>query len=399
MPSSRPQIVLPLQPLPSAFSASLFVAGAPGPWTHAVVSALEQAGWDGVVYLPPESPPSDEDPGKRADLVRWREEALRFSDGVLIWLGDGGKSDPWLYELWGAWQRSSRVVLGVPKDEPAPDSASRHHVPIARTPADAAEQALTMLRPGQHRRAGERSVPLLLWRSPGFAAWYQALRKAGHRLEEAQLEWSYRSRGAGRPPLLWALRPRVFVVGERRHKSGEVVIGRTDISASVLYYPEDSGDVLDTLVVLVREYRSAVRNRLGFGLMLPGGSAAMASERSHDPRQTAQREVAEETGLHIDPEQFVPIDAGDRQVAASLASYHCHLFRVQLRDAQLKTLQATAAAGRPHGANVGERCYVTLRTVRELIASPDLDWSQLGMVLHALDVRSVPRDRRGARTF
>jgi hypothetical protein len=184
------------------------------------------------------------------------------------------------HELWGSWQRSSRVVLGVPPDQAAPESASRLHIPVARSPGEAVEQALAMLRPGQIRRGGERTVPLLLWRSPGFAAWYQALRKAGHRLEDAQLEWSYRSRGAGRPPLLWALRPRVFVMGERRHKSGEVVIGRTDISASVLYYPSQSGDPLDTLVALVREYRSAVRNRLGFGLMLPGGSAAMASERS-----------------------------------------------------------------------------------------------------------------------
>ncbi len=397
MPSPCTQAVLPLEPIPPAFSASLFVAGVPGPWTQVVVAALRQAGWDGVVYLPAPGLVPDGDASQRTELSRWREEALRHSDGVLLWLGDGGQADPWLSELWGVWQRSSRVVLGVPKDQPTPDSASRLHIPIARTVTEAVEQALAMLRPGHSRRGGERSIPLLLWRSPGFAAWYHALRKAGHRLEEAQLEWSYRSRAAGRPPLLWALRPRVFVVGERRHKSGEVVIGRTDVSASVLYHPSASGDVLDTLVVLVREYRSAVRNRLGFGLMLPGGSAATASERFHDPRTTAQREVTEETGLHIDPVQFVPIDAGDRQVAASLASYHCHLFRVLLRDDQLATLQAMASSGKPNGANVGERCYVTLRTVRELLASPDLDWSQLGMVLHALDVHGVARDHRDNR--
>ncbi|HND08902.1 MAG TPA: NUDIX domain-containing protein [Pseudomonadota bacterium] len=386
MPPSRTQVVEPLSPLPSAFSASLFVAGVPGPWTHVVVRTLEQAGWDGVVYLPTVNLSSVADSGKRSELVRWRDEALRHSDGVLIWLGDGGKDDPWLFELWGAWQRSSRVVLGVPRDQPVPDSASRLHIPIARSPVDAVEQALQMLRPGQQRRGGERTVPLLLWRSPGFAAWYQAQRKAGHRLEDAQLEWSYRSRAAGRPPLLWALRPRVFVVGERRHKSGEVVIGRTDVSASVLFSPAKSGNIFDAKVVLVREYRSAVRNRLGFGLMLPGGSAAMASERNTDPRQTAQREVAEETGLQIDPAQFEPVEAGDRQVAASLASYHCHLFRVTLRSDQLQALEATAASGKSNGANIGERCYVTVKTVRELLDSSDLDWSQLGMVLHALGV-------------
>ncbi|HNF97964.1 MAG TPA: hypothetical protein PK493_11750, partial [Pseudomonadota bacterium] len=161
MPPSRTQVVEPLSPLPSAFSASLFVAGVPGPWTHVVVRTLEQAGWDGVVYLPTVNLSSVADSGKRSELVRWRDEALRHSDGVLIWLGDGGKDDPWLFELWGAWQRSSRVVLGVPRDQPVPDSASRLHIPIARSPVDAVEQALQMLRPGQQRRGGERTVPLL----------------------------------------------------------------------------------------------------------------------------------------------------------------------------------------------------------------------------------------------
>jgi hypothetical protein len=37
---------------------------------------------------------------------------------------------------------------------------------------------------------------------------------------------------------------------------------------------------------------------------------------------------------------------------------------------------------------------VTVRTVRELLASPDLDWSQLGMVLHALEIRSATHEHR-----
>jgi len=164
------------------------------------------------------------------------------------------------------------------------------------------------------------------------------------------------------------------------------------MSARAFFFFNDSSrsrvdqpaDVFSTQVVLVREYRSAVRNALGFGLMLPGGSANLASERTVDPRQTAQREVFEETGLQIDLEQFQPVEAGDRQVAASLASYHCHLFRVCLSEDQFRALVATETSLRPHGANVGERCYVTVKTVRELLASKDIDWSQLGMILHAL---------------
>ena len=404
-------VVEPLSPLPHAFTASLFVAGAPGPWVQALVDLIGKHEWDGVVLLsqstssssvpslvPSPVPSSGTSPITSVGasplspaMVRWREEALKHTDGLLIWFGDGGQGEPWLHELWGAWQRSSRVLLGIPQGMIVPASAGRFHVPVAITLEDAAEQALRMLRPSRLRRGSERQVPLSLWQSPGFVAWYKALKLAGHRLEDAQLEWSYRSRSAGRPPLLWALRPRVSIAGEHRHKGGEVVIGRTDVSASVLFFNDSSrsrvdqpADVFSTQVVLVREYRSAVRNALGFGLMLPGGSANLASERTVDPRQTAQREVFEETGLQIDLEQFQPVEAGDRQVAASLASYHCHLFRVCLSEDQFRALVATETSLRPHGANVGERCYVTVKTVRELLASKDIDWSQLGMILHAL---------------
>jgi 8-oxo-dGTP pyrophosphatase MutT (NUDIX family) len=241
---------------------------------------------------------------------------------------------------------------------------------------------LGQLGPGALRRGGERAVPLILWRSPGFQSWYKALRSAGHRLDDAQLEWSYRSKAAGRPPLLWAMRPRVYLPTEHRHKSGEVVVGRSDVSATVLYYRQ--GRRAETLVALVREFRSAVRNQKGYGLMLPGGSAAQATEREQDARSTALKEVAEETGLRLEPGQLQAVLAGDRQLVASLSCHHSHLFRAELSAEQLQKLRATAAAGRPLGANPNERCFVTLHTLRELQEDPDLDWSQLGMLLHAL---------------
>jgi hypothetical protein len=68
----------------------------------------------------------------------------------------------------------------------------------------------------------------------------------------------------------------------------------------------------------------------------------------------------------------------------SLSSHHAFLFRAELSDAQLQELRITETNGRPNGANPNERCYVTLRPLGELQRDPDLDWSQLGMLLHAL---------------
>ena len=95
------------------------------------------------------------------------------------------------------------------------------------------------------------------------------------------------------------MRPRVFLPSEHRHKSGEVVVGRSDVSATVLYFRQGPPGRGETLVALVREFRSAVRNRSGYGYMLPGGSTAQATEREQDARATALKEVAEETGLRV----------------------------------------------------------------------------------------------------
>lgn len=420
MTQRRPQAVCAPEPVPASFSASVFLFCAgwdPGPSpappegdggndgkAGAAPSLLAQAldhfgreGFDGVVLSPGDPPRAGHDP-----LATWQDEALRMSDVLLLCAGSAADGAE-LGALWGEWQRTGRVVVFAPppppgaKDPVIVRAALRTRAPVGRTLAEAVRHAVGLLRGGVLRRGGERAVPLMLWKSPSFQSWYRALRRAGHRLDDALVEWTYRSRGGGRPPLLWAMRPRVYIPSERRHKAGEVVIGRTDVSATVLYHrprPRDGApaDWRDTVVVLVREFRSAVRNGTGFGLMLPGGSAAQASEREQDPRRTALKEIIEETGLNLSPEQLEPVGepgsggqrAGDRQLMASLSSHHAHVYRAELRDEQLALLRADSAGTNPHGANPNERCYVTLRSVRELLADPDLDWSQLGMVLLAL---------------
>lgn len=383
------QLCCALEPLPATFSASLFLGGPPGPWRREALQLIEKAGFDGVVLSPEPRESPDGTGTDSADpqrLEHWQEEALRHADALLLWLGDGGAQDPQLGELWGQWQRSARLSIGAPSeaDSALVRSASHLRIPLHPTLAETVAHCLSLLHPGAVRRGGERAVPLLLWRSPSFQSWYKALRGAGHRLDDAHLEWTYRSRAAGRPPLLWAMRPRVFLPSEHRHKSGEVVVGRSDVSATVLYFRQGPPGRGETLVALVREFRSAVRNRCGYGYMLPGGSTAQATEREQDARATALKEVAEETGLRLEAAQLQAVAGGGRQLAASLSCHHAHLFRAELTRAQLQQLQATAAAGRPLGANPNERCFVTLRTVRELQNDPDFDWSQLGMLLHAL---------------
>ena len=404
MSQGKLHAVWALESVPLTFSGSLYLAGAAGPWRAQAIELLRRAGFDGVVFVPEvvrkqsatngTDGPSASEPSEHS-LQQWEEDALRHSDLVLFWLGDGGGQDVATAQLWGQWQRSNRMVVGAPPEVSSPlvRSANRLRLPLAPTLAETVAQGLAHLRPGAQRRGGERAVPLMLWRSPGFQSWYRSLKRAGHRLDDAQLEWSYRSKATGRPPLLWAIKPRVFLPSERRHKASEVVIGRTDVSATVLYHhphkTHSDGTMRpaerdQTLIALVREFRSATRNGSGYGLMIPGGSSAQASEREQDARSTALKEVAEETGLRLNPAQLQAVPTGDRQLLTSLSSHHAFLFRAELSDAQLQELRITETNGRPNGANPNERCYVTLRPLGELQRDPDLDWSQLGMLLHAL---------------
>lgn len=335
MTPRRPQAVCAPEPVPASFSASVFLycagrdpgpaaapPGDPGgngshggkadPAPSLLLQALDhfgREGFDGVVLSPGDPPRVAHDP-----LATWQDEALRMSDVLLLCAGSAAEGAE-LGALWGEWQSTGRVVVFAPppppgdKDSLIVRSALRLRAPVGRTLAEAVRHTVGLLRGGVVRRGGERAVPLMLWKSPSFQSWYRALRRAGHRLDDALVEWTYRSRGGGRPPLLWAMRPRVYIPSERRHKAGEVVIGRTDVSATVLYHrprPRDGApaDWRDTVVVLVREFRSAVRNGTGFGLMLPGGSAAQASEREQDPRRTALKEIVEETGLNLSPSSW-----------------------------------------------------------------------------------------------
>ncbi len=393
---SSPHIVHLLEPAPPTFTASVYLAGPgeAGAWRPQAVRLLAAAGFDGVIFVP--EPRSLSLPGLPApfaagDLDRqlaWETESLRLSDAILFFVPQDAPADPLLSladEQWGAWKRSGKIVFAATGAAASHHrwSASRFRVPQAYSLAEAVQILLPLVRPGAARTGGERAMPLNLWRSPALQRWYHALRDAGNRLDDFEVEWSYRPRvHPGRPPLVFAFRPKVWVRDERRHKASEVVVARADVSATVLYHP--GKDLWQTEVLLIREFRSAVANVAGFVWELPGGSAEHAADREHDPRVTAAREIEQETGLRLSASALEAVPFGVRQVAATLLIHRAHLFRAALDADQLAFLRAAEIAGQSHGANPGERCYVIVRSVGDLMSRSELDWGQVGMILSAL---------------
>ena len=367
----RTVVVHALEEPPAGWQAAIFLAG-PTPRSPEVASwrpemvALLRDGWAGdgplVIFVPERrsGPPDD-----YTDQVEWEERCLHLADVVLFYVPRDLATLPGFTTNveWGMWHDSGRVVLGAPPDAPRNrylfHYARKHGVPTATNPAETAAAALREIGPGAARSAGERSVPLLVWRTASFQRWYSAQTGAGNTLLGARLVWRL-------PWSYWALHVEVHVAAEDRVKSNEVVLSRPDISAVVLYVPGSCP--AETRVALVREFRSPASTSDGFVHEVPGGSGP------GEPLEQAVTEVAEETGLVLDP---VRLRAhGSRQLAATMSAHHAFVFSAELTPEEL-------AALRPGGEGT-ERTFPEIVTFGELLADRLADWSTVGMVAQVL---------------
>ncbi|MFJ9622915.1 nucleoside 2-deoxyribosyltransferase domain-containing protein [Streptomyces sp. NPDC101181] len=193
---------------PANWAAAVYLCG-PTPvdpadpsWRPEAVAAL-RSGWRGAgpltVFLP-EPAPGGSYPAY-PDHIAWEEEAMRRSDVILFWIPRDMERLPGLVSniKWGAWYDSGRAVLGAPPE--AERMAYLLHfaealaVPVERSLPGAAGAALRAVGPGSPRTGGERSVPLPVWRSEPFRAWYAERTGAGDRLLDARVEWYARERG------------------------------------------------------------------------------------------------------------------------------------------------------------------------------------------------------------
>lgn len=377
--------VYALEEPPDTYSRSIFAAGptprdhTPAPsWRPDLITELERAGYDGVVFIP--EPRNGVFHGDYQGQVDWERRHLATADVIVFWVPRDMTTMPAMTTNveWGEWSASGRAVLGTPPGAPHTSylrhTAAEHHVPVADTLPGTVAAALALLGDGAPRTGGERDVPLLVWRTPAFRSWYAAQRAAGNTLLRARIAWTSTPPAPGGYPFAWVMHVHVHVAAEDRVKTNEFVLARPDTVAVLAYRP---GPTLEqTQVVLVREFRSTGSGPGGFVHELPGGS-------SHDPTtawvDVARAELAEETGLDVDPDRLRP--AGDRQVCATWSAHHAHLFTVELTAPEAAAVQAGTPCGQ---AGDSELTYPLLVTVADITAQHLVDWATLGMVLGAL---------------
>lgn len=371
------KVVYAKEELPTEIVKSIFLAG-PSPrdswvpsWRPEALKILEELGYDGHVFVP--EPRDGKFAGDYVDQVEWETSALHQADCIVFWVPRDMKTFPGLTTNveFGVWADTGKCVLGTPSGAENVRylqwMATKLKIPNYSTLEATLQEAVEKLGEGALRKGGDAQVPLHIWSHPTFKNWLFSQNRVGNHIESAKVLWTFRVGKQRDKVFSWCLHVNVWVESEKRFKSNEYVLGRTDFVSCVMHRNRQ--------VVLVREFRSPVRNEAGFVYELPGGSSHDASE---DPQSVIAHEIEEETGLKIDPKRFLFCET--RQQMATFAAQSATLFSVELSEEELNKLKADA--GNAHGVlEDTERTFVEVFTLDDIKDTRLVDWVTLGMIL------------------
>jgi len=389
------EVIYTGEEVPNTLIKSLFLAGGSrrpnqidqDSWRADALKILEDAGFDGTVFCPePRDMKFDKD-FNYDNQIEWEEKCLNIADCILFWIPrDLSLDDKGHIKLgclttnieWGKWEKSGKVVYGAPpkadKNRYIDYYADKLNIGKCTTLTETLGKAIDFIGEGAERIDGERFVPLFIWKTPSFQSWYQSQIKAGNKLQFAELLYNFRPNNKNFV-FLWILKVHVYITEEDRVKENEFVIARPDISSVLLY--KKANDILDSEVVIIKEFRSPANTVDGFIRELPSGSA----KDNSNAIETAAEELFEETGMHIKPNRFNLINV--RQLAGTLSSHKAHLYSIVLTQEEIDWFKAQK--GLVHGNEEDtERTFIEVRTVSELLESSDLDWTNLGQIFNGL---------------
>lgn len=381
------KVVYAKEELPTEVVKSIMLCG-PTPrnletksWRPEAIELLKKLGYDGHVFVP--EPRNGKFAGDYVDQVEWETSALNQADLIVFWVPRDMKSMQGLTTNieWGLWADTGKCVLGTPTEAEHVRylqwMATKMKVPNYSTLEATLQEAVEKIGEGAFRKGGDVQVPLYIWSHPTFQEWLLAQKKVGNRLESARVLWTFRIGQQLEKVFSWCLHVNVFIKSENRWKTNEYILGRTDVTACVLYQGEQ--------IVLVREFRSPVRNEAGFVYELPGGS----SNTKSSPLETIVHEIEEEVGIKVDPSRIVRHE--HRQVAATLSAHVTNLFSVELTEDEISTLANDSSV---HGVlEETERTYIEVRSLSDILEKSLVDWSTLGMILSVIRPTREQRSR------
>lgn len=379
-------VVYATQEFPSEVKKSIFLAG-PTPrnnstqsWRPNAIKELERLGYDGHVFVP--EPENGQFSHSYDDQINWEVKGLKRADIILFWIPREMEHMPALTTNveFGYWINSGKVVFGAPdnavKIEYLKRLAAKENVPFHNTLENTLQAAIDKIGEGALRVNGECEIPLFIWRTQSFQNWYQAHVKVGNRLDGAEVKWTFRVGADKSIVFMWIIHVSVYVKDEDRNKINEFVVSRTNTSSVFLYKKEDN--ILDTKIVLVKEFRSTVSNDEGFIYELAGGSSFNPKK---DIFEVASGEVEEEVGIHLDPSRFRYIQ--QRQSSGTVLANQVALFAAEVTDAEIDWLKTQKGIAKGNFED-SEMTYTEIVTLKDILDNTNVDWSNLGMIAKVL---------------
>ena len=384
------KIVYAQEALPETITKSIFLVG-PTPrsdnpvdsWRPKMLEILASSGYDGHVFVPePREGKWNQDYDKQ---VEWEKLCLEVSDRIIAWVPRDLKTMPAFTTNveFGRYVNDGKLIYGRPDGTPKNQYLDWLYKDCTgRDPSTTMEELVDQVTglQGMPRSGGCRYVPLDIYNKPMFADWLAEQHAVGNRLDKAKVLWKFVI-----PKInflfsyvLWV---RVWIEEEQRYKENEYIFSRSDISTILPFWLDvKSNDLLATKVVLIKEFRSPVRNSSGFVHELPGGSSFKKKENA---LEIASDELKEETGLEIPANRFKQVFS--RQLASTLSTHKSVLFSVALTDEELEKAEELAASKQAFGvAEDTERTYVEVKTLRDIFKTDEVDWSMIGMIFNGI---------------
>ncbi|MDY6994069.1 MAG: nucleoside 2-deoxyribosyltransferase domain-containing protein, partial [Pseudomonadota bacterium] len=275
---------------PSSYQAALFLAG-PTPrdsdvasWRLEALALLHklEPTIDLVVFIP--EPHDGHAHSDYLQQVTWEQQHLEMADAILIWLPrDMNTSLKGLTTNieFGKYIDSGKLFYGRPEHADHVRYLDwLYRDTTARTPQTQLNTLITEIltylttqlesSPVKTRVDGERFVPLMIWQSKLFQAWYQRQQHVGNQLLKAKLLWVFILNKLNFT-FAYALHVDVWITAENRVKNNEFIISRPDISVVIPYWKHPT-DIMKSEVMLIQEFRAPGRTADGFVYELPGGS-------------------------------------------------------------------------------------------------------------------------------
>lgn len=384
------KVVYSDQQLPKEVTKSIFLAG-PTPrsknvktWRNEAVDLLKEMKYDGTIFIP--EPSTGEFKHSYDDQVEWELSALNRADIILFWVPREMRSDFEMIGMttnveFGTWITSGKVVFGYPKEAEKMRYleflAKQNNVNSHSTLKDTLKEAVEKIGDGAYRKNGEVEVPLYIWNTPSFQNWYSAQTEAGNILEHAKLLFNARSGLNKENVFFWILWVDIFITEENRNKVIEFVASRSNATAICLYKKEQ--DIMNTSIILVKEFRSPASTEDGYVWELPGGS----SENEDENRiVVAINELEEEVEFTISKDRMKFIQ--QRQVNETLLANQVALFSAELTQEELDWFKTQKGIAKGNIEDT-ERTFTEVVTLKDILEQELVDWLNVGMIMKALN--------------